>query len=107
MCYRAAVLALPREARLGRSLAVTIATLSSSRSGAWSLVPADGRRDSPSGLELLGLGAFLAVAVVVPLLVGLGIDTAAHTAPLGLLVGLLVGVAGAVVGLWVRLRRYL
>ena len=107
MCYRAAVLALPREARLGWSLAVTIADLTSSRSGARFAVPAEGRGESPTGLELAGLGALLAVAVLVPLLVGLGIDAAVHIAPLGLLAGLLLGVAGAAVGLWVRLRRYL
>jgi F0F1-type ATP synthase assembly protein I len=61
----------------------------------------------PRGAELLGLGAFLAVAVVVPLVVGLGIDRAIHTGPLFLLVGLFVGVVAACAVTYTRFRRYL
>lgn len=69
-------------------------------------MPAD-RRGSPSGWELAGLGVYLAVAVALPLLVGVLVDQAAHTSPVGLLTGLAVGVAAAALGLWAELRRYL
>lgn len=74
-------------------------------SGAPFAVPAE-RRDSPSGLELAGLGLYLAVAVLVPLLLGLGADALFHVSPLGLLVGLALGIAAAVAGLAARLGRY-
>jgi Na+/proline symporter len=107
LCYRAAVLALPREARLGLRLAVTNAVLCRrSAAGALFGMPAE-RGSSPSGLELAGLGLYLAVAVAVPLLVGVLVDRAAHSSPLGLLAGLVVGIAAAVIGLWAELRRYL
>ncbi len=89
------MLAPPREARLGLGLAATNYRM-----------PAD-RRRSPSGWELAGLGLYLAVAVAVPLLIGVLVDQAAHTSPLGLLAGLVVGIAAAGTGLWAELRRYL
>jgi F0F1-type ATP synthase assembly protein I len=70
-------------------------------------MPAERRRDSPSGLELAGLGLFLATAVVVPLLAGIGVDAAVHSSPVGLLTGLCVGVVAAATGLWLSLRRFL
>jgi Na+/proline symporter len=60
-----------------------------------------------SGLELAGLGAFLAVAFLLPLIAGLLVDQVAHTTPIGLLVGLLAGIAAAGWGLWARFARYL
>ena len=68
-------------------------------------MPAE-RRDSPSGMELAGLGLFLAVAVLVPLLLGLGADSLLHVSPLGLLVGLALGIAAAVAAVATRLGRY-
>jgi hypothetical protein len=67
----------------------------------------DDQRKSPSGTELLGLAGYLAAAVLIPLLIGLAIDSGAHTSPLGLLVGVVVGVAAATAGLWSRLKRYM
>ena len=62
---------------------------------------------SPSGTELAALGLFLCVVIVVPLLVGLGVDGALHSGPAGLVVGLLVGIVAGVAGIYVRFRRYL
>jgi F0F1-type ATP synthase assembly protein I len=61
----------------------------------------------PSGLELLGLGVLLAVAVVLPLLVGIALDANTDRGPLFSLVGLFVGIATAVAVTYKRLRRYL
>ena len=69
-------------------------------------VPPD-RDRGLSGTELLGLGVFLAVVVVVPLIAGLLLDQVAHVTPVGLVLGLLVGIAAAGYGLWAQLRRYL
>jgi F0F1-type ATP synthase assembly protein I len=65
------------------------------------------RRGSPSGWGLAGLGLFLAVAFALPLLIGVLVDQAAHTSPIGLLAGLAVGIVAAGAGLWAELRRYL
>lgn len=61
----------------------------------------------PSGTELASLGAMAAGAVIVPLLVGLLIDSAAHTGPIFLLIGLALGVVGAVAAVYVRFKQYL
>jgi F0F1-type ATP synthase assembly protein I len=61
----------------------------------------------PSGMELLGLAVLLAAVFVVPLIVGLVIDGAAHTTPVFLLVGILVGVIGATATVYTRFKRYL
>jgi F0F1-type ATP synthase assembly protein I len=58
-------------------------------------------------MEFLGLGVLIAAAVVVPLLLGLYLDSAAHRAPVFFFIGLFVGVVGAVLTMYVRLRRYL
>jgi F0F1-type ATP synthase assembly protein I len=50
---------------------------------------------------------FLCAAVVIPLLVGLGVDGALHSGPAGLVIGLLVGIVAGVAGVYVRFRRYL
>jgi F0F1-type ATP synthase assembly protein I len=65
------------------------------------------RSDGPSGAELAGLGAFLAAAVVVPLLAGAALDGALHTAPRFLLGGLVLGVAAAAAAVYTRFKRYL
>ncbi|MGH7777778.1 MAG: AtpZ/AtpI family protein [Candidatus Dormibacterales bacterium] len=66
-----------------------------------------GRRDSPTGTELVGLGVFLAVAVVVPLGAGIAADGAFHRGPLGTFVGLLVGIVAGAAGVYSRFKRYL
>lgn len=65
------------------------------------------RQAGPTGAELLGLSAFIAVCILVPLVAGLLIDSTAHSSPLGLLVGLAVGILAAGFGTVSRLRRYL
>lgn len=65
------------------------------------------RAESPSGAELIGLGALVAAAVVVPLVAGIALDGALHTGPLLLFVGLAVGVIGATGAVYVRFRKYL
>ena len=62
---------------------------------------------TPSGTDLLGLSAVIAVSVVVPLIVGLVVDSRLHSSPLGLLVGLVAGIAAAAVTLVSSLRKYL
>ena len=58
-------------------------------------------------MELLGVGLLLAAAVVVPLVLGLVIDTVAHSAPTFLFIGLFVGVVAAVATVYTRFKRYL
>lgn len=61
----------------------------------------------PSGMEFLGLSVFIAAAVVVPLVLGLVIDAAAHSGPTFLFIGLFVGVIAAAVTVYTRFKRYL
>jgi F0F1-type ATP synthase assembly protein I len=61
----------------------------------------------PSGMEFLGLSVFLAAAVVVPLVLGLVIDSIAHSAPTFLFIGLFLGVIAAVATFYTRFKRYL
>jgi len=65
------------------------------------------RGHAPSGGELAGLGVLLAVVVVLPLLIGAVIDSAAHTAPLLLLAGLVIGVIAGGAVVYTRFKRYL
>jgi len=62
---------------------------------------------TPTGSELVGLGATLAGAVIVPMLIGLGIDSVAHTGPLFFLLGLALGVLGGIFAAYTRFKRYL
>jgi len=66
----------------------------------------DPGKPSPSGLELAGLGVFLAAVVVIPLVVGLRIDDALGSAPAGLVLGLVLGILAGFAGVYVRFRRY-
>jgi F0F1-type ATP synthase assembly protein I len=61
----------------------------------------------PSGMELLGMAVLLAAAVVVPLVLGLVIDSAVHRAPTFFFIGLLVGVVAAIAIVYTRFKRYL
>jgi F0F1-type ATP synthase assembly protein I len=61
----------------------------------------------PTGSDLAGVGAGLAVAFLVPFFAGLGIDTIAHTGPVFLLIGLALGILSSVVFAYVRFRQFL
>ncbi len=67
----------------------------------------------PSGKDLPGLAAFLAMGTTIAtteglgILLGLGLDRWWGTAPVGLVVGIVLGTATAVVGVVRQIRRYL
>ncbi len=61
--------------------------------------------DGPTGRELAGLGAVLAGAFILPMLIGLGVDSVARTGPLFFLIGLAVGVLGTIVTGYTRFKR--
>ncbi len=54
---------------------------------------------------MAGIGAFLAAAVLLPLLGGVALDRALHTAPVFVLVGLVVGLAAGATGIWLKVRE--
>jgi len=62
---------------------------------------------SPGGGELLGLGAAIAGAMIVPLVAGALIDGALRTGPIFLFIGLAVGIVSATLTAILRIRRYL
>jgi F0F1-type ATP synthase assembly protein I len=64
-------------------------------------------KQGPTGSELAGLGAVLAGTVIVPMLIGLGIDSVARTGPLFFLLGLALGVLGGIFAAYTRFKRYL
>ena len=65
------------------------------------------RTRPPDGRELAGLGGTLAGAVILPMLIGLGIDHLAHSGPIFFLIGLGVGILAAIVTGYTRFKRYL
>ncbi len=99
------MLAYQSGAGLENGFAVTTAS-SSGRAVAPAVMPAD-PDPGLSRTQLIGLGVYLAVAFVVPLIAGLLVDQLAHVSPAGLLLGLLVGIVAAALGLRAQLRRYL
>ena len=54
---------------------------------------------------MAGIGIFLAAAVLLPLLGGVALDKALHTAPVFVLVGLFVGLAAGATGIWLKVRE--
>jgi F0F1-type ATP synthase assembly protein I len=65
------------------------------------------RSQSPGGGELLGLGAAIAGAMIVPLVAGALIDGAFRTGPIFLIIGVAVGIVGASMTAILRIKRYL
>jgi hypothetical protein len=61
----------------------------------------------PTGADLAGAGAGLAVAFLLPFFAGVGIDALAHTGPVFLLIGLALGILSAVVFGFVRFKQFL
>lgn len=62
---------------------------------------------SPSGADLAGLGAALAGAFVVPLILGIVLDRVLRTGPILTLVGMSLGIVAAVAAGYVRFKRFL
>jgi LPXTG-motif cell wall-anchored protein len=58
-------------------------------------------------MELFGLAFLLAAVFLVPLILGLTIDGAAHSTPIFLLIGIGVGIVGAGAVIYTRFKRYL
>jgi F0F1-type ATP synthase assembly protein I len=52
------------------------------------------------------MGVSIAVALMVPLLVGVGVDALLHTSPIGLFVGLLAGITASCYTAFAQFRRY-
>ena len=69
------------------------------------MTPGGGR--SPSGGELAGVGAGIAGAFIIPLVLGIALDGALHRGPILTLVGLTLGIAAAVAVAYVRFKRFL
>jgi F0F1-type ATP synthase assembly protein I len=61
---------------------------------------------SPSGADLAGIGMYLAAVVLLPLLGGVALDNAWHTAPLFVLIGLFVGLVAGAAGIWLKVREF-
>ena len=59
------------------------------------------------GRDLIGLGGFLAAAVVVFTVLGLVLDRAADTTPVLTMVGVALGIVVGAVGFWARVRAAL
>jgi F0F1-type ATP synthase assembly protein I len=58
-----------------------------------------------TGSDLAGIGLYLAGAVMLPLLGGVLLDRAFHTAPVFVLVGLFVGLVAGGVAIWLKVRE--
>lgn len=59
----------------------------------------------PTGADMAGIGIYLAAAVLIPLLGGVALDRALHTAPVFVLIGLGVGLAAGATGIWLKVRE--
>jgi len=53
------------------------------------------------------MGMSIAVALIVPLLLGAGVDALLHTSPLGVLIGLLVGIIASCYTAFAQFRPFL
>ncbi|MDQ6878574.1 MAG: AtpZ/AtpI family protein [Candidatus Dormibacteraeota bacterium] len=58
-----------------------------------------------SGSDLAGIGLYLAGAVLAPLIVGVFLDSALHTAPLFVLIGLFLGLVAGGIAIWLKVRE--
>ena len=58
-----------------------------------------------TGSDLAGIGLYLAGAVLVPLIGGVLLDNALHTAPVFVLIGLFVGLVAGGVAIWLKVRE--
>jgi F0F1-type ATP synthase assembly protein I len=53
------------------------------------------------------MGVSIAVALIVPLLLGVGVDALLHTTPLGVLIGLLAGIVASCYTAYAQFRPFL
>ncbi len=60
----------------------------------------------PSGVRLAGMGISIAVAMIVPLVLGVLVDSFLHTSPFGVLIGLVAGITASCYTAVVQLRPY-
>ena len=60
---------------------------------------------SPSVSDLAGIGMYLAAVILLPLLAGVWVDSAWHTAPVFVLIGLFVGLVAGATGIWLKVRE--
>ena len=60
---------------------------------------------SPSVSDLAGIGIYLAAAVLLPIVGGVALDKALHTAPVFVLIGLFVGLVAGAAGIWLKVRE--
>jgi F0F1-type ATP synthase assembly protein I len=58
-----------------------------------------------TGSDLAGIGMYLAGAVLVPLIAGVFLDSALHTAPAFVLIGLFVGLVAGGIAIWLKVRE--
>ena len=52
------------------------------------------------------MGVSIAVALIVPLLLGVAVDAFLHTSPFGVLIGLLLGITASSYTAFAQFRRY-
>jgi F0F1-type ATP synthase assembly protein I len=52
------------------------------------------------------MGVSIAVALIVPLLLGVAVDALVHTSPIGVLIGLLLGITASCYTAFAQFRRY-
>jgi F0F1-type ATP synthase assembly protein I len=62
-------------------------------------------KTSATGADLAGIGLYLAGAVLVPLIGGVLLDSAFHTAPVFVLIGLFVGLVAGGIAIWLKVRE--
>lgn len=62
--------------------------------------------EKPSGARLAGIGISIAVAMIVPLVLGVVVDSFLHRSPFGVLIGLVVGITASCYTAVVQLRPY-
>ena len=60
----------------------------------------------PTVSDLAGIGMYLAAVILLPLLGGVWLDSALHTAPVFVLIGLFVGLAAGAAGVWLKVRNF-
>jgi F0F1-type ATP synthase assembly protein I len=53
------------------------------------------------------MGVSIAVALIVPLLLGVAVDALLHTSPIGVLIGLLLGITASCYTAFAQFRRYI